>query len=138
MAFGNFDRSRSGAPLAEINMVPLIDVMLVLLVIFILAAPLAAHQVALQLPKVSAEPLQAEPERIDFAIDAEGRRLWNGQALSRDEAATRFAEAAQRQPQPLLQLRADEAVAYRLVAETLGDASRAGLARIGFLSQPAP
>ena len=87
MAFAAFDRQRSAAPLAEINMVPLIDVMLVLLVIFIVTAPLLTHAVKLDLPKASSQPSVMKPERIDFAINAGGQRFWNGEPVSREQAA---------------------------------------------------
>ena len=136
MAFASFDRQRSAAPMAEINMVPLIDVMLVLLVIFIVTAPLLTHAVKLDLPKVSSNANQLKPDKIDVAINAAGQRFWNGEAVPREIAAQRFAEAGQRQPQPEIHLRADQAVAYRAVAETLADATKAGLTRIGFVSEP--
>jgi biopolymer transport protein ExbD len=138
MAFASFDRNRNAAPMAEINMVPLIDVMLVLLVIFIVTAPLLTHAVKLDLPKVSSLPNQLKPEKIDFAIDAGGQRFWNGEPVAREVAAQRFADAGQRQPQPEIHLRADQAVAYRAVAETLADATKAGLTRVGFVSEPEP
>jgi biopolymer transport protein ExbD len=136
MAFASFDRQRSSAPMAEINMVPLIDVMLVLLVIFIVTAPLLTHAVKLELPRVSSQPNTLQPDKIDFAIDAAGRLYWNGESLTREQAAARFAAAGQRQPQPKIHLRADQAVPYRAVAQTLADATRAGLTRIGFVSEP--
>jgi len=136
MAFASFDRKSSAAPVAEINMVPLIDVMLVLLVIFIVTAPLLTHSVKLDLPKASSQVNELKPEKIEFAIDGQGLRYWNGEALTREEAASRFAEAGRREPQPEVHLRADQAVAYRHVAETLADASKAGLHKIGFVSEP--
>ena len=137
MAFASFDKSRAaGAPMAEINMVPLIDVMLVLLVIFIVTAPLLTHAVKLELPKASSQPNLAQPEKIEFAIDAAGRRWWNGERLERAQAAARFAAEGAKQPQPEIHLRADSAVAYGLVAETLADAAKAGLTRIGFVTEP--
>ena len=136
MAFASFDSNKGGAPMAEINMVPLIDVMLVLLVIFIVTAPLLSHSVKLELPRANAQVLTAKAEKIDFSIDAGGRRYWNGQPLSRKEAASRFIENGKRQPQPEVHLRADQAVAYRAVAETLADASKAGLSKIGFVTDP--
>ncbi|OYT86988.1 MAG: biopolymer transporter ExbD [Burkholderiales bacterium PBB6] len=136
MAFASFDKQRTAAPVAEINMVPLIDVMLVLLVIFIVTAPLLTHAVKLDLPRADAQVNQQQPDKIDFAIDAAGQRYWNGEPLSREQAAERFSLAGQQQPQPEVHLRADEAAAYRTVAQTLADASRAGLAKVGFVSQP--
>jgi biopolymer transport protein ExbD len=136
MAFASFDTRRASAPVAEINMVPLIDVMLVLLVIFIVTAPLLTHAVKLDLPKVSAQPNLPPPQKIELAIDAEGQRYWNGEPISRTDAAARFAAAAQQQPQPEVHLRADQRVAYREVAHTLADASKAGLSKVGFVSEP--
>jgi biopolymer transport protein ExbD len=136
MAFASFDAKRGGAPMAEINMVPLIDVMLVLLVIFIVTAPLLTHAVKLDLPKVSSQPNQLKPDKIEFAIDAAGVRHWNGEPVTREEAARRFAAEGSKQPQPEIHLRADQSVAYRAVAETLADASKGGLSKIGFVSEP--
>ena len=136
MAFASFDKQRGAAPVAEINMVPLIDVMLVLLVIFIVTAPLLTHAVKLELPRADATTNQPPPQKIEFALDARGQRFWNGEPVDRAEAAQRFQAAAAANPLTEVQLRADGDSAYRGVAETLADASRAGLSRIGFVSQP--
>ena len=138
MAFASFDDKRSSAPLAEINMVPLIDVMLVLLVIFIVTAPLLSHSVKLDLPKANAQVMSAKAEKIDLAIDANGVRYWNGTAVSREEAAARFAQEGLKATQPEIHLQADQTVPYRVVAETLADASKAGLSKIGFVTDPEP
>ncbi|MDC6170687.1 ExbD/TolR family protein [Paucibacter sp. XJ19-41] len=136
MAFASFDNKRGGGPMAEINMVPLIDVMLVLLVIFIVTAPLLTHAVKLDLPKVSSAANELQPDKIEFAIDAAGQRFWNGEPVSREDAAQRFAAEGTKPIQPEVHLRADQNVAYRLVAETLADASKAGLSKVGFVSEP--
>ena len=136
MAFASFDSKSAGAPMAEINMVPLIDVMLVQLVIFIVTAPLLTHAVKLELPRASSQVNLLKPEKIEFAIDAQGQRHWNGEAVTREQAAQRFAAEATKQPQPEIHLRADQAVAYRYVAQTLADASKAGLTKVGFVSEP--
>jgi len=136
MAFASFDPRQGGAPMAEINMVPLIDVMLVLLVIFIVTAPLLTQAVKLELPKASSQPNIAKAEKIEFAIDARGKLFWNGEAVDRAEAAKRFSAESQKQPQPEVHLRADQNVAYRSVAQTLADASKAGLTKVGFISEP--
>jgi biopolymer transport protein ExbD len=136
MAFASFDNRGGNAPVSDINMVPLIDVMLVLLVIFIVTAPLLTHAVKLDLPKVSSQANQLRPDKIEFAIDGAGQRFWNGEPVARDEAARRFVTEGKKQPQPEVHLRADQAVAYRAVAETLADASKAGLSKIGFVSEP--
>jgi biopolymer transport protein ExbD len=136
MAFASFDRKSTAAPLADINMVPLIDVMLVLLVIFIVTAPLLTHAVKLELPRANSQANALKPDKIEFAIDAAGVRYWNGQTVTRAQAAERFAAEGRRQPQPEVHLRADQATAYRHVAETLADASKAGLSKVGFVSEP--
>jgi len=136
MAFASFDDKRNNAPMAEINMVPLIDVMLVLLVIFIVTAPLLSHSIKLELPKTSAQVMSAKAEKIDLSIDANGIRYWNGHALSREESAARFVSEAAKSVQPELHLRADQAVPYRAVAEVLADAARAGLTKINFVTDP--
>jgi len=139
MAFASFDPSRRSAPMAEINMVPLIDVMLVLLVIFMVTAPLLTHAVRVELPQASAQPLDTPvAERIDLAIDASGQLYWEGDALDREQVRTRLSQMALRDPQPEIIIRADAEVAYRHVAQALGDASQAGLSRIGFVSRPEP
>ncbi|TCP05057.1 ExbD/TolR family protein [Caldimonas thermodepolymerans] len=138
MAFASFDNKSSGAPMAEINMVPLIDVMLVLLVIFIVTAPLLTHAVKLELPKATTQVNPPQPEKVEFAIDAAGIRYWNGDPVTREEAVRRFAAEGAKPVQPEVHLKADQDVAYRFVAETLADASKAGLTRIGFLTEPEP
>ena len=138
MAFASFDSKNASAPMSEINMVPLIDVMLVLLVIFIVTAPLLTQAVKLELPKASSQPNTAKVEKIEFAIDATGKLFWNGEPVDRSEAARRFAAESRKQPQPEVHLRADQNVAYRSVAQTLADASKAGLTKVGFISEPDP
>jgi biopolymer transport protein ExbD len=137
MAFGSFDRKTSSQPMAEINMVPLIDVVLVLLVIFIVTAPLLTNAVKLDLPKATSNADIQKPEKVEFAIDASGSLFWNGERISREDAVMRFTEAGTRRPQPEIYLRADQGVAYRYVAEMLADASKAGLGKIAFVSEPA-
>jgi biopolymer transport protein ExbD len=137
MAFGSLDRRSNNAPMAEINMVPLIDVVLVLLVIFIVTAPLLTNAVKLDLPKATSTADIQKPEKIEFAIDAGGQLFWNGERLSREDAFEKFMEAGKKRPQPEVYLRADQNVAYRYVAEMLADASKAGLSKVAFVSEPA-
>jgi biopolymer transport protein ExbD len=138
MAFGGFSQSTDGGqPMAEINMIPLIDVMLVLLVIFIVTAPLLTHAVKVDLPRASSHPNVTQPENIQLAVRASGEIFWNGEALPREEIARRFALAAQQTPQPELHIRADRTTPYERMAEVMSDAAKAGLARIGFVTQPA-
>ena len=136
MAFGSFDRKTSSQPMAEINMVPLIDVVLVLLVIFIVTAPLLTNVVKLDLPKATSAADIQKPEKVEFAIDANGALYWKGERISREEAVARFAAEGAKRPQPEVYLRADQNVPYRYVAETLADASKGGLSKVAFVSEP--
>jgi biopolymer transport protein ExbD len=136
MAFGSFDRKNSSQPMAEINMVPLIDVVLVLLVIFIVTAPLLTNAVKLDLPKATSNADLQKPDKIEFAIDPAGALFWNGERIEREEAIKRFTEAGAKRPQPEVYLRADQNVPYRHVAEMLADASKAGLSKVAFVSEP--
>jgi len=135
MAFGSFDRE-GARPMAEINMIPLIDVMLVLLVIFIITAPLLTHAVKIDLPKATSAPNLTKPENIQLAINSSGQIYFNGEAVSRRMLNERLVEAGRREPQPEVHIRADQAARYQWVAETLADAAKAGLTRIGFVSDP--
>ena len=136
MAFGSFHRSGGSASMAEINMIPLIDVMLVLLVIFIITAPLLTHSVKIDLPKASSSPNLTKPDNIQLAVDAQGQVFWNGQTLERAAWQERMQGAAKLIPQPEVHIRADATAAYGRVAVVLADASKAGLTRIGFVSNP--
>ena len=136
MAFGGFKHEGANAPMAEINMVPLIDVMLVLLVIFIITAPLLTHAVKVELPKAASQPNLTRPENVQLAIDAQGIVYWNGEVLDRSGWRSRMDAASEQRPQPEVHIRADGAVPYRRVAEVMADAARAGLTRIGFVSDP--
>jgi biopolymer transport protein ExbD len=131
-----FNRDAGAVPMAEINMVPLIDVMLVLLVIFIVTAPLLTHAVKVELPRAASQPNVARPDSVQLAIDAGGRVYWNGEALDRSGWRSRMDAAAGLRPAPEIHIRADGAVAYRKVAEVMADAARSGLTRIGFISDP--
>ena len=136
MAFGGFDKGGGSAPMAEINMIPLIDVMLVLLVIFIITAPLLTHAVKVDLPKASSQVNQTKPDNIQLAIDHSGTVFWNGEIVDAAQWRERMAAAAKIQPQPEVHLRADGDVAYRRVAQEMSDAAKVGLTRIGFVTDP--
>jgi len=136
MAFGSFDRKTSSQPMAEINMVPLIDVVLVLLVIFIITAPLLTHSVKVDLPRVSSQPNPTRPDNIQLALRADGAVFWNGERLDFDALAERMHESAARNPPPELHIRADKTTEYQKVARILGLAARVGLDKIGFVSDP--
>lgn len=136
MAFGGFAQEGENKPMAEINMIPLIDVMLVLLVIFMVTAPLLTHAVKVNLPKASSTVDVSQRDSIHLSIDREGRVFWNGEAVVESDWRARMRQAADRDPQPELHINADGDIAYRRVMEVMSDAARAGLTRIGFVSDP--
>ncbi len=139
MAFGGFERGQSpGQPMAEINVTPLVDVMLVLLVIFIITAPLLARALKLDLPQVDAPPAAVQPNTIRIGIEADGTLRVDGEAVGSDELAARLAEAAKASPQPEVHLAADKAARYEYVAAVLGAAQKAGLKQIGFVTEAPP
>lgn len=132
----NFAQKRTQTPMAEINMIPLIDVMLVLLVIFIITAPLLTHAVKIDLPKASSAPNVAKRENIQLALRANGDVFWNGNAISMDVLNERFIAASQIEPQPEVHIRADAKAEYGAVARAMSLVARAGLTRIGFVTDP--
>jgi len=131
-----FSKYRRPAPMADMNVVPLVDVMLVLLVIFIVTAPLLTHAVKIDLPKVASQPNITKPEHIEFGIRVTGDLFWNGEAVAADALPQRFAAIAPLQPQPELHIRADRHVYYEHVARVMAAAAKAGLVKIGFVSDP--
>ena len=136
MAMGSFDPRCHQGPVAEINVVPLVDVMLVLLVIFIITAPLLTHSVKIDLPTASSTPNITRPEHIEFAVRENGTLYWNGAPVTRQELEARFAAEAKKQPQPELHIRADRHAHYETVAQVMSSAAKAGLVRIGFVTDP--
>jgi biopolymer transport protein ExbD len=136
MAFGGFERTEGGSPMSEINIIPLVDVMLVLLVIFIITTPLLTHAVKIDLPKTSSNPNLTKPENIHFTIDADGGLYWNGESIERSEMTVRMRAAGAQRPVPELHLHADREARYGVLADVLAEASKSGLTRIGFVSQP--
>jgi biopolymer transport protein TolR len=136
MAFGRLERSSAAPPMSDINMTPLIDVMLVLVVIFILTAPLLVSSVRLQLPTTDAASPSQAPQSIKLAIDPAGLVYLDSLAVSMEVLALRLNEVAARNPQTEVELRADQSVAYGRVVEVMGVAQKAGLNRIGFVAQP--
>jgi biopolymer transport protein TolR len=138
MAFGRLERTPGTQPMSDINMTPLIDVMLVLLVIFMITAPLMTSSLKLELPQTDAAEPSETPQFIAVALDRDGRYFFGDEAVDAETFATRVAAAAKRDPQTEVQLRADRAVPYGRVAELIGIVQKAGLSRIGFVAQPTP
>lgn len=137
MAFGGNIQNNSGqAPMSEINVVPLVDVMLVLLIIFIITAPLLTHSVKIDLPKADNVPNITRSENIELAIQMDGSLFWNGQPVEFKELTSRFTSAIAQAPQTELHIRADKMCPYQHVARVMSTAAKAGMARIGFIMDP--
>ncbi|MGE5490693.1 MAG: ExbD/TolR family protein [Actinomycetota bacterium] len=136
MAFASLEGGDDNEPLAEINMVPLIDVMLVLLIIFMVTAPLLTHAVKVDLPKASSSANITKPDNVQLAIDANSQVFWNGEAVDAAKFAEHLKAAAAQQPQPELHIRAERTTPYEKVAQVMSEAARQGLVRIGFVTDP--
>lgn len=136
MAFGSMDRNGNQALMSEINVVPLVDVMMVLLVIFIITAPLLTHSVKVDLPKASSSPNITKPEHVELGIKDDKSLFWNGETIALVQLTTRFSEIIKQDPTIELHIHADGRVPYGHVAQIMSIASKAGIIRIGFVTDP--
>jgi biopolymer transport protein TolR len=135
MSFGRLERTQSSKPMSDINMTPLVDVMLVLVVIFIITAPLMTSAIKLELPKTeAAKPVDA-PKFATIIVDKSGQIFLNDQAINLTQLSESLTKTAQMSKDTEVQLRADEAVPYGKVVEVMGVAQKAGLNRIGFVAE---
>ena len=134
MAFGRLDRNKGNEPMSDINVTPLVDVMLVLLVIFIITAPLLASTIKLDLPKTDAAKPSDPPKFITLVVDQAGQIYFNDKPVNVDQMRSSLVETAEANPQTEVQLRADQGVPYGKVVEVIGDAQKAGLTKIGFVA----
>lgn len=131
-----FSAGEHTQPMSEINTTPLVDVMLVLLVIFIITAPLLTHAVKIDLPQATSQPIVDKPEIISIAINDAGLLFWNDVPLVEGELKLKLTQIADQKPQPELQIRADKATRYQVLAEVMADAQNAGVTKLGFVSEP--
>ncbi len=138
MAFGGFSKGGNAAPMAEINVIPLVDIMLVLLVIFIITAPLLTNAVKIDLPHAASTVNLTRPDNIRLAIDADGRLYWNGETIDRGAMIERMQAAGKRAATPEIHLHADRNTRYETLADVMAEAGKAGLGKIGFVSDPRP
>lgn len=134
MAFGTQDDTDE--VMNEINMTPLVDVMLVLLIVFIITVPVMQHSVNVDLPRATSAPQEIQPDTIRLSVDAQGRYFWNGQEIADGALQPRLEAEARRDPQPELHLSGDRNARYERVAQALAGAQRSGLRRIGFVTEP--
>ncbi|OOG53256.1 biopolymer transporter ExbD [Rhodanobacter sp. C03] len=130
----------SGGPMSEINVTPLVDVMLVLLIIFMITAPLMSHSITIDLPtanpKTKDEDLPTPP--LDLAVKSDGSLFFNDHPVTESELKAQFAVEAQKSPQPELQIRADKSTEFKIVKKVIGDAKDSGMVHVGFMTHDAP
>lgn len=140
MAFGSFDsgRGQNQSTLSEINMVPLIDVMLVLLVIFIITAPLLAHSIKIDVPQVSSQAIEQDPKSVDIAVDAQGVIFVNESPMDMSNLREYFVNTAKLDPSTEFRIRADADTRYELIAKIMAAAKGSGVKKLGFITSPAP
>ena len=136
MAMSPFAGDDDDGLMNEINMTPLVDVMLVLLIVFMVTIPVIRHAVKIDLPHASSQKEETKPAQVTVAIDAAGDVLWNDQKVDDAALSAKIAEAAQASPQPELHLDADRKVPYEKVAQVMSAAQAGGLTKIGFVTQP--
>ena len=138
MAFETLDNTLDADTevMNEINMTPLVDVMLVLLIIFIITVPVMKHAINVALPSATAQRLAAKPETIQLSIDAQGTSYWNESPMDETELTARLKAESAKEPQPDLHIRADKAVRYEFVAQAMAQAQEAGMRKIGFVTEP--
>ena len=137
MSFGRLERTKGDPPMSDINVTPLVDVMLVLVVILIITAPLLASSIRLDLPKAEGTQAVDAPRFVTVVLDKSGKVFFNDKPVTTPELTEQLTAAAKRNPETEIQLRADEGVPYGRVVEVMGVAHKAGLTRIGFIAEPA-
>ena len=125
-------------PMHEINVVPYIDVMLVLLIIFIITIPVMTHAVKIDLPRETNQPTVTKPENINLSIDFDGTIYWNESMIDHSTLLNYILQEAVKDPQPEVHIRADKRVRYEYVADVLFNLQRGGLMKIGFIAEPPP
>ena len=137
MAFGSLERTTGSDPMSHINVTPRVDVRLVLLVIFIITAPLLASSIRLDLPKTDAAKPGDPPKFVTVVVDKAGQVFFNDKPVTQAQLTSELQGAAKLNPETEVQLRADTGVPYGRVVEVMGEAQKAGLNRIGFVADPA-
>jgi biopolymer transport protein ExbD len=139
MTIGRFGQSaKAMAPMSDINVTPMVDVMLVLLVIFMITAPLINHAVKLDLPIAQSAAVPQNTQTITLSVDAKGALYFESESLNFKDLDTRLALLSKKNPQPELQLRADKETRYDVIAQVMAAAQTQGLSKIGFITDVNP
>jgi len=134
MSFNSYDDQQE---MSEINMTPLVDVMLVLLIIFIITVPVITHSVNVDLPQASQQPTEVKPDVVTLTVQRDGALMWNDETLTFENLELRLQAVAQQDKQPELRIQGDKAVEYEKVVQVMAAAQRAGVEKLGFVTEPA-
>ena len=133
MSFNSYDDQQE---MSEINMTPLVDVMLVLLIIFIITVPVITHSVKVDLPQASQQPTEVKPDGVTLTVQRDGSLMWNDESLTFENLELRLQAVAQQEKQPELRIQGDKAVEYEKVIQVMAAAQRAGVEKLGFMTEP--
>ena len=133
MSFNSYDDQQE---MSEINMTPLVDVMLVLLIIFIITVPVITHSVKVDLPQASQQPTEVKPDVVTLTVQRDGSLMWNDETLTFENLELRLQAVAQQDKQPELRIQGDKAVEYEKVVQVMAAAQRAGIEKLGFMTEP--
>lgn len=133
MSFNSYDDQQE---MSEINMTPLVDVMLVLLIIFIITVPVITHSVKVDLPQASQQPTEVKPDVVTLTVQRDGSLMWNDETLTFENLELRLQAVAQQDKQPELRIQGDKAVEYEKVVQVMAAAQRSGIEKLGFMTEP--
>lgn len=133
MSFNSYDDQQE---MSEINMTPLVDVMLVLLIIFIITVPVITHSVKVDLPQASQQPTEVKPDVVTLTVQRDGSLMWNDETLTFENLELRLQAVAQQEKQPELRIQGDKAVEYEKVVQVMAAAQRSGVEKLGFMTEP--
>ena len=133
MSFNSYDDQQE---MSEINMTPLVDVMLVLLIIFIITVPVITHSVKVDLPQASQQPTEVKPDVVTLTVQRDGSLMWNDESLTFENLELRLQAVAQQEKQPELRIQGDKAVEYEKVVQVMAAAQRSGVEKLGFMTEP--
>ena len=132
----DYDEGDNDDVVSEINMTPLVDVMLVLLIIFIITVPVLSHSVKIDLPRANNQVNQVKPKTVTISVTQEGQLYWDKEPLNKEQLVTHLQHVAAQQPQPEVHIRGDKKVNYEYVMRVMAEAQRSGVHQLGFITEP--
>ncbi|MDO8414588.1 MAG: biopolymer transporter ExbD [Agitococcus sp.] len=132
----DYDEGDNDDVVSEINMTPLVDVMLVLLIIFIITVPVLTHSVKIDLPRANNQVNQVKPKTVTISVTQEGLFYWDKALLNKEQLVAHLQQIAAQQPQPEVHIRGDKKVNYEYVMTVMAEAQRSGVHQLGFITEP--